>query len=207
MQRAQTIYSKALLASSTVLVSSSFERYVEGGFQFSPTAYTEFYATKTEAIQTNALLQQKLSNAPSLSAGYFHQSLEKEFGFQGLNLGIAIPIDRNRASASKAVGELEKSLVLQEQTQMRQDFNLVLLQEQRKQEILAQSELIYTPLFLQENKKNNERLSSKLTEGEIDAATYGLYLQNIINTDVNYLTWVLQSNLNQIEIAYHTQTK
>jgi hypothetical protein len=84
---------------------------------------------------------------------------------------------------------------------------LVLLQEQRKKEVLSQNELIYTPLFLQENAKNNDRLSSKLTEGEIDAATYGLYLQNIINTQVNYLTWVLQSNLNQIEIAYHTQTK
>ena len=150
---------------------------------------------------------QKLNNTPSLSAGYFHQSLEKQFGFQGVNLGIAIPIDRSKASAAKQIGELEKNLVLQEQTQVKQDFDLVLLQELRKQKILAKSESIYIASFLEENKKSMQRLNSKLTEGEIDAATYGLYLQNIINTEINYLTWILNTNLNTIEIAYHTQSK
>lgn len=207
MKREQAIYSIAFLPSGTALESVPFERHLEPIVQFDSSSYQQFYATKSDAILNAASLHKKLNNTPSISAGYFHQSLENEFGFQGLNLGIAIPIDRSRANAAKAIGELEKNVVLQEQAQQVQDFNLILLQEKQKRKILAKSELIYTPTFLSENQKNILRLNSKLAEGEIDAATYGLYLQNIINTEINYLEWVLQCNLNQIEINYHTQLK
>lgn len=207
MLHAQAIYKLAFLPGNTPLKVEEFSKFTLDGLHFRQSVFSDYYTAKASATESNALVMQKLNNTPSLSAGYFHQSLEKQFGFQGVNLGIAIPIDRSKASAAKQIGELEKNLVLQEQTQVKQDFDLVLLQELRKQKILAKSESIYIASFLEENKKSMQRLNSKLTEGEIDAATYGLYLQNIINTEINYLTWILNTNLNTIEIAYHTQSK
>ncbi|MBC6996767.1 CusA/CzcA family heavy metal efflux RND transporter [Neolewinella lacunae] len=52
---------------------------------------------RQETLRREGELDRTLSRQPQLSAGYFVQTLEKELAFQGLFVGLALPLDRRES--------------------------------------------------------------------------------------------------------------
>jgi cobalt-zinc-cadmium resistance protein CzcA len=57
-------------------------------------AYEKQLLARRETLSRTAELDRTLGRQPQLSAGYFVQSLEKDLAFQGVSLGLAVPLDR-----------------------------------------------------------------------------------------------------------------
>ncbi|NJC28028.1 TolC family protein [Neolewinella antarctica] len=72
-------------------------------------AYEQLLRAQKRTLQRESALENELSTQPQISAGYFIQSLEQEYAFQGLTLGVAVPLDRRTAKVRSEQHQLERT--------------------------------------------------------------------------------------------------
>ncbi|MBT8326757.1 MAG: hypothetical protein KJP21_03475, partial [Bacteroidia bacterium] len=204
----QEIFQLALLPSSAQLLDSSFNRVNEVPLHyFSNFSYSNYHELLNQSNLDNAGVAQKIQTSPDLSIGYFHQSLEKEYGFQGINMGLSIPINRKKSKAIQSQAIIESEILANQALQTNQDWELQLIHLKENKEVLQLNEEFYTSNFDSDFDSNYSRINQKLSSGEIDVLKYSQYLTSLIETKYNYLNWIKTWNKNQIETAFYTQTK
>ena len=57
------------------------------------------YHTKKEVLEKQMTLERQSAKQPSWNLGYFSQSLENNFLFQGLSVGVQVPLDKRSSKA------------------------------------------------------------------------------------------------------------
>jgi cobalt-zinc-cadmium resistance protein CzcA len=89
----------------------------------STSAYEHQFRARQETLNREAELNNTLGRQPQISAGYFLQSLEKDFAFQGLSLGLAVPLDRRMSKARNEQLQLQSEQLANRQRTFSQRRN------------------------------------------------------------------------------------
>ena len=204
----QQIYRLALLPSTAEITDTNFVQLTTiSPLYFSNFSYSNYHNLLNQSNLSKAGAIQKIEASPNISVGYFHQSLEKEYGFQGVNMGLSIPIDRKKSKAIESQAIIQSDIISNRALQTNQDWALRVIQLEENLEILQLNKAFYTSNFNVEFENNYARINQKLSSGEIDLLKYSQYLTSLIETKDNYLHWIKTWNINQIETAFYTQTK
>ncbi|MCB0644545.1 MAG: hypothetical protein KDC44_23030, partial [Phaeodactylibacter sp.] len=104
--------------------------------------YAQTFELKRDLLQAQLVQVEKEARLPSVQIGYFMQSLEKDLGFQGISLGLGIPLDRRQLKTQRQQYQLEnlkleneqQGLIAQYDTRIRAlEKQLELLQEYLQQ--------------------------------------------------------------------------
>lgn len=86
----------------------------------STSVYEKELLARQQTVAQEAALNEALGRQPQLSAGYFLQSLEREFAFQGVSLGIGIPLDRRSTKVRSEQLQLESEQLTNQRQAIRQ---------------------------------------------------------------------------------------
>ena len=155
-----------------------------------------------ERIEREAEWNIYQSKQPSLSLGYFVQSLEKDFVFQGVTLGVGLPLDRRAAKAKNEQLAIQQEQLYNEQQLVIQQF------EQRIATIKN------TLNSLQQSINNYESISTtpiniallQLEQGEIDFFRFTQIQEKLLANRKAYLDAIRSYNKKTLELYYLTQT-
>ncbi len=164
-------------------------------------SYLTLYEQQITILEHEQALQQRLAKQPQLSIGYFAQSLNKAFPFQGPSLGIALPLDQRSLKVKTAQQQLQK-----EQLQYQRDY-LEGQYRDRLQQLAT--EIDRRSQGLNEHQRAQSvglqrirRLAQlQLEAGQIDFLTFSQLQSRGLNQQRSYSTQLHQ--LNQLIIEYH----
>jgi len=92
--------------------------YNESAFIPDESIYIEAYQLKKDVLDQSLNVKKVMSRVPDIRLGVFMQSLEKDFNFRGVNVGVALPIDRRAYQASQAIHSIDTERVTNEKRGM-----------------------------------------------------------------------------------------
>lgn len=204
---AYTVRQLAYLPDDATLETPTLEKLPFEQFVLDKDAslYVQTYQLKQDLLKAEATRITKANKQPDLSIGYFMQSLEKDFVFQGVQIGVGIPIDR-RASKTKI-----KQLDINQQ-QLANEKDAALLSYESKVQQL-QNELNTLQTYLNQYEQNIlPRQVSILRiaqlqyrQGEIGFLAFSQIQENIFQEQQSYLAQVKTYNQTILELSYLTQ--
>ena len=179
-----------------------FEEYV---LDKDASLYVQTYQLKQDLLQTRAAQIDNSSRRPELSVGYFMQSLEKDFSFQGLQVGVGIPLDRRRSKtrvkqldiSRQELANMKEATILSYETKVQKlQEKLTVLQKylsQYDQEVLPRHASILKIAQLQ------------YQEGEIGFLPFSQIQERIFQEQQSYLEQIKFFNQTVLELSYLTQ--
>jgi cobalt-zinc-cadmium resistance protein CzcA len=151
------------------------------------------------------LQKEKVSNEkmPSIGVGYFNQSLERVSNFQGVRVGVTIPLFAtgiNQRVAQQTIAIDEQEAVI-ENKQVQLNNELVALNEKRVQQntLLDQYKSLTNDV---DNALNN--LNDLLKNGAINQLDYAQQIRFLMQYQMDYLTLIQEYNSNVIKRDYLT---
>ena len=155
-----------------------------------------------ERIQKEVEWNTYQSRQPSLSLGYFAQSLEKDFAFQGITLSVGLPLDKRAAKSQNEQLAIQQEQLYNEQLMVVQQF------EQRISNIKNALN------SLQQSISNYESISNtsldiallQLEQGEIDFFRFTQIQEKLLANRKAYLDAIRNYNEKVLELYYLTQT-
>ncbi len=203
----QKLFSLANIDENNVLQSTPNSTQISENLNFGDYSNQNYYSKNTKLLDQKGDLSKRALNQPKIEVGFFHQSLEKKYGFQGVTLGVSMPVDNRKGKIAKQQSNLENSLLNKEALQMTNNRTIKILQAKENQELLKLNKEVYGGQFKAEFSVNKQRIIELLKIGEIDVLIFSQYMTNLTDAYVNYINWVKDWNLNQIIIEYYTQTK
>jgi len=199
--------SSAYLPDSVMVVEDDFQRLAMPNLQYDTTQsqYWRSFTLKRNvlAVQSTYLLAE--AKKPNIRIGYFLQSLEKDFAFQGVMAGISIPLD-------KSVTKTQAQQLQLEQVQLQHERDWVAQQLQKRLAILQleiksnEAMLVaFESSFLATREAQLSRLTLQLEQGEIDFFRFSQLARTLLETEQLYFDVLQQHNQAVLEWIYITQ--
>jgi cobalt-zinc-cadmium resistance protein CzcA len=152
-------------------------------------------------------LASRISRQPQLSAGYFLQSLEKDFAFQGVSVGIGIPLDRRITNAQTEQTKLYQQQLLNEQSRLSENYRLRINSLKSNLGILQTELTRYTNEISAGQDRILEIARLQLKEGEIDFLTFSQLSRRLLGSRIDHLERIHQYNLYTIELQFLTSNQ
>lgn len=198
----------ALLGDSVRLSPQELEQMPPGNLSLTleKNPYLLMYQRKKEVLEKQMLLERQSAKQPSWNLGYFSQSLENSFLFQGFTVGIQVPLDK-RVSKSKT----QQLAIDQDRTDNLKSLQL----HQFESEIDAiRSKLDFLQASIDTYQQNTQpsqsvildKASKQYEQGEIDFLRFSQIQERLLQRRTNYLGWLRAYNRQLIRYKYLTQT-
>ncbi|MCI5081577.1 MAG: CusA/CzcA family heavy metal efflux RND transporter [Saprospiraceae bacterium] len=169
--------------------------------------YLETYRLKQQVLAKELAVIEQSAKLPDLSIGYFAQSLEKDFAFQGVQLGIGIPLDRRSAKTSRTQFDLETQQVNNSRKATLQQYQERIQMLRKQQVLLATSVENYQQQLLPEHQRLLELARLQYEQGEIDLLALSQMQEKELLARQQYIDLLLQANAVILELTYLTQKK
>jgi cobalt-zinc-cadmium resistance protein CzcA len=139
------------------------------------------------------------------NVGYFAQSLENTFIFQGFSIGLEVPIDR-RASKVKQ----QQLLLEQQQNQNKEAFERRHFQAQLKK---VQADLAFYNQAIEHYKVVTkprqllikEKIVQQYRQGALDFLRFSQIQKQLLEEQESYLDWVKMLNEQVLQVNYLTK--
>jgi len=161
---------------------------------------------KINKAEQEAELQKTLGKSLNWNLGYFAQSLENDFVFQGIQLGVQIPISR------KYNNSLVKQISI-EKTQLENEMQSYVKKYRLKLDFLVDHRIgldkslnEYKTIIQPALTITEERADKKLKSGEYSFMEYSLILDQVMNKEIHFLEMLRDYNQIIIEIEYLNQS-
>jgi cobalt-zinc-cadmium resistance protein CzcA len=142
---------------------------------------------------------------PSLELGAFNQSLEGIPSFNGVVIGLRVPLIANGVKRDQAYAEIEllrrAAEVHDERLRLEAQRNVLIQELQRYRDLLA----AYPPNFVSEVELTIEQVNALILNGEADAGSTFLLYQSLVESWAEYHQLVLRNNLAVLHYQYLTQ--
>ncbi|SEQ90112.1 CusA/CzcA family heavy metal efflux RND transporter [Neolewinella agarilytica] len=155
-----------------------------------------------DRLDKETALTNRLERQPQLSAGYFLQTIEKDFAFQGLAIGVGLPLDRRNQKVRSEQATLQRE-TLNNQSRMITDRYTTRLGSLRAQIAQLQPAIAAYKLA---NDASNARISQiarlQFEQGAIDFLTFSQLSQRGFDGRRQYLQQLHQLNQLVIELSY-----
>jgi cobalt-zinc-cadmium resistance protein CzcA len=167
----------------------------------------QYYEDQKKILSTKAELEHLKSKQLNWNLGYFAQSLEHTFLFQGLSIGIQVPLDRRAFKVRKEQLQLE-----QEQIQMERELQFNHYQKKWEQ---LKRELQYVEAALQEFQLETRAQLSQLGKaarlkyelGEINFIEFAKIQERLLASQSSYLQQLQVYQNLQMQFAYFSTVK
>jgi cobalt-zinc-cadmium resistance protein CzcA len=143
-------------------------------------AYKQLFRARRETLSRETVLNQTLGRQPQISAGYFVQSLGHEFPFQGISLGMAVPLDRRVSKVRNEQLQLRSEQLANQQRTFAQRRN------QRITDLSANINRLQDAIAIIDTDAGagNDRLLRiarlQFTQGAIDLLTYSQLTETLL---------------------------
>lgn len=152
--------------------------------------------------QTALIKWENSKRLPDLSLGYFSQSLDHVYGFQGVLIGVNFSLNQKAQTASKLQVDLQRDLSIEKLELERQQ--LVLKQEHalwNYQQLLAQW------LKYQDNQeiRASDLLQVKLQSGEVSYMDYFQTKKQLIQREIQFNQLSEQLIMSRLQLQYLNQ--
>ncbi|MDP4207324.1 MAG: TolC family protein [Bacteroidota bacterium] len=173
-----------------------------GPDKFSPTNHLTYYQSLKNV--SNAQLKVEQSRFfPEIGAGYFNQVINHQKGFQGLSIGMTVPLWFIPQKARVAEARINQKIVENEIEY--QKFSLTKSIENLK---IKLDQHFVSVSFYRENALENADMQEKITaerfkKREINGASYLDSRNNILQTRLEYLEKLKEYNLTAIQLEYY----
>jgi len=197
----------AYLPKDAQLLPTTFERFPIEDFELDANAslYLQTYQLKRAVLEANLIQLEKAAKRPDLNVGYFMQSLEKDLGFQGINVGIGIPLDRREAKTQRKQFDLSTQ-------QLEVEKEAVVASYQIKMEQLK-SQLSSIQAYLDQYEQNIVLTQSNVLriaqlqyrEGALDFLSLVQIQERVLRAQEAYLAQIKAFNATLLELSYLTQ--
>ncbi len=165
------------------------------------------YEDQQKILKTKAELQHLKSKQLNWNLGYFAQSLEHSFLFQGLSVGLQVPLDRRTFKVQKEQLQLE-----QEQLELEKELQL---NQYRKKWQQLKNELQYVEAALRQFQTETKTQLAQLDQaaqlkynlGEIDFIEFAKIQERILASQLAYLQQLQKYHNLQMQLAYFSTVK
>lgn len=164
--------------------------------------YVNMLQSKKNQLQQQTQWVEQQAKRPNIRVGYFLQSLEKNFAFQGVSLGIGIPLDKRESQVKKEQLMLEQQQLEQDQRkwEYHQQNRLQLLQQNVAE--LQQRMQTYEELILPRQLKIRRIAQLQLEQGAIDFLTFHQIQQQVLRQQSEQLDYLYQHNQQVAELLF-----
>jgi len=199
----------ALLGDSVKLTMSVLQPLPESTFNLDAdkSLYLLKYQKKKAILDNQIRLEKINSKQIALNIGYFAQSLENVFVFQGFNIGVQIPIDRRSSKVKMQQLSIERQRIDNEKSlqilQFERQIDLLKSNMEFQKESIANYKSKVQPkqaIILDKARKQYE-------EGEIGFLRFSQIQERLLSSRNDYLDWTKSYNEQVLQLIYLTQTK
>lgn len=160
-----------------------------------------------DRFEKETALANRLERQPQLSAGYFLQTIENDFAFQGVAIGVGLPLDRRNQKVRSEQLQLQQES-LTNQRSLITDSYAVRIQALRQQiEKLRPAISNYDQANGQSNARIGRIAQLQFEQGAIDFLTFSQLTERGLDNRQNYLHQLLQFNQLVIELSYLTKNQ
>jgi len=197
----------AYLPDTANLIAPAFQQMVLKPFDLDKNSslYVQTFQLKQTLLDKQLQQLEKQAKLPDINLGYFAQSLEKEFAFQGLSIGIGIPLDRRTVKTQRMQFDLEKQQINNEQKALIKKFDTNINLLKNKIELIETYLNQYTQYTLP-NQANILRIAQlQYEQGEIDFLPFSQIQEDLLTERKYYLEQVKAFNDAILELTYFTQ--
>ncbi|NNC86052.1 MAG: TolC family protein, partial [Bacteroidia bacterium] len=160
---------------------------------------------KIDALQSEIKMQKVSARQPGLQAGYFAQSLEGDYSFQGVRAGIQIPIDRRASKVKWKQLEIKKQQQINELSMRQTQIAAKAKMLNNKLTLLKESIDNYQNKVLSKQQTIYEKTHLQFKQGEIDFFRFSQIQERVIKSHTEYLSLVKMYNNQVLNIMYLKQ--
>lgn len=199
----EAVRAQAYLEDSMVLIITPLKPlFYVNDTNLKTDSFHNLWEHRIKAKEVEKTLQDKLTQKVNWQIGYFAQSLENEFLFQGVQLGLKVPLIRKHEKRKAAQLSMEQSMLqnqMADQLNQRQSKIRSLTSKKVQLEIaIANYERDVKPSL----EKIREMADSRLQSGEINYLQYKLIMDQWFDRQLNYLEILKNYNETIIELQF-----
>jgi cobalt-zinc-cadmium resistance protein CzcA len=188
----------------------NFEQYatlpmLELENDFDNSVHLQTFSMKEKWLAARMAQSQQENRQPELNLGYFMQSLEREFGFQGLSIGVGIPLDKRTKNAREGQLRIEMEQLANERVALisRYQNRIDLLSE--KINMMEKYFEQYNTELLPVQKRIFQTARLRYEEGETHMEEYARTMEQVMDAQMKHLDQIRAYNLTVLELIYLTQ--
>ncbi len=197
----------ALLPDSMVIRPGPLARMDPGPLDASPENHPILLMnqSKRRLLASEDAYQRREAHTPGLSAGYFFQSLEREFYYQGVTLGVQLPLDTRRSRIKSQQLAIEMDQAANQQRHQRAQFEKELASIREALQYLQTAIDAYESGISASSTVILDTAGKQYEEGEIDFFRFSQIQQRLLEREDTYLDWIRKYNENVIRYQFITQ--
>jgi cobalt-zinc-cadmium resistance protein CzcA len=197
----------AFLEDSVALVSRNLSQLVEVDkeLDLDNSLYFSSYQTRKEIIAQQVSLEKIKAKQLTWNVGYFAQSLENRFVFQGFSIGLEVPIDRRASKIKQQQLLLEKQQIQNREEFERHHFQGQLQKTQENLAFYKKAIENYQRLTKPRQSLIKEKIVQQYTQGALDFLAFSQIQKQLLEEQEIYLEWVKMLNEQILQLDYLTQ--
>jgi heavy metal efflux system protein len=162
------------------------------------------FSIQNQLLTNENALNLKAYKTPSVEVGYFAQSLNKSFLFQGVRAVVAMPLDKRAANIkSEQYAIAQKSNEAQSSYTQRQ-LQAQLNSDYQQLELLDKQLSQFDTSFFNQLPAQKTLLRQQLSQGEIDFMRYQQLQTSLQETELSYYRLLHDWNKLVLEVQYLT---
>ncbi|CAA6829099.1 MAG: Cobalt-zinc-cadmium resistance protein CzcA; Cation efflux system protein CusA [uncultured Aureispira sp.] len=207
MQVGLALKSAAFLEDSAVFVPTTLTPLaeVDRALDFDNSVYFSTYKARQKIIAQQVALEQIKSKQLHWNVGYFAQSLENNFVFQGFSIGVEVPIDRRVSKVKQQQLLLEQQQSQNEEAFEQHRFQAKLQQVQANIAFYKQAIENYQTETKPRQLLIQEKIVQQYAQGALDFLRFSQIQTQLLEEQDNYLDWVKMLNEQVLQLDYLTQ--
>lgn len=159
-------------------------------------------ANKEAVMQADAEVIRRSANAFGTEVGYFAQSLEGDFLFQGFQVGLSIPLDRKKAKAGVQQKEIEMEILREEKAWKYHQLKLTANALTSRIQLLQQSLEAFEDERSERHLRIRDGLNRQMMEGRIDLLRFTQLQETLLTQEHDYLELLKEYNSHVIHLSH-----
>ena len=162
---------------------------------------------QSERLEKETALANRLERQPQLSAGYFLQTIENNFAFQGVAIGIGLPLDRRNQKVRSEQLELQQQQLDNQLQFIKSSYATRILMLRQQIDKLRPAITAYNSANDQGIARINRIARLQFEQGAIDFLAFSQLTEKGLETHRSYLNQLLHFNQLVIELSYLTHNQ
>ena len=165
--------------------------------------YLALYDLSQEVVINEVTLEEKRAKQPDLDIGYFHQSLQNQWGYQGFTAGVGIPIDRRTLNARVDQLNIQKEIVENSRQNFLKQYNAEIATLENRLNVLDETLGSYSTDFFDRIEELKQTVDLQYQEGSIDFLRYHQIRVKYLDTENRYLDLLHSYNTTAISLMHY----
>jgi cobalt-zinc-cadmium resistance protein CzcA len=167
--------------------------------------YIQKFSHERSIIDHQIRLEKITGRQIDWNVGYFAQSLEDDFVFQGFEIGVQLPLDKRQSLVRGQQLVVDQKKLDNERQMQRQLFENRIAALLNKIQVMNQSIEDYSAQILDGNKVILDKVRKQFEIGEIDFFRFSQIQERLLSRETEYLELVKTHNELVLQLLYLTE--